>query len=118
MKLAGLISPVALVALLLAVVGGTRLDAGPAPAAAGGARGRAGFTDVTKESGVDAVIDAHYQREPKWWLSGTNLVDLDGDGHLDLFLGAHGQAGAVALNDGKGHFRYVDPSVGGKLPPT
>ena len=56
-------------------------------------------------------------REPKWWLSGTNLVDLDGDRHLDLFLGAHGQTAAVALNDGHGHFRYADPSSG-KLPPT
>src|SRR2546423_11687091 len=75
------------------------------------------FRDVTKESGVDAVIDEHYRNVPKWWLSGTNLVDLDGDGHLDLFLGAHGQTAAVALNDGHGHFRYVD-QTSGKLPPT
>src|SRR6476469_1245048 len=75
------------------------------------------FRDVTKDSGVDAVIDQHYQQVPKWWLSGTNLVDLDGDGHLDLFLGAHGQTAAVALNDGHGNFRYVDPASG-KLPPT
>ena len=79
--------------------------------------GGGGFTSVTRESGIDSVIDAHYQREPNWWLSGTNLVDLDGDGHLDLFLGAHGQAAAVAINDGRGHFRYIDPS-GGMLPPT
>jgi hypothetical protein len=76
-----------------------------------------GFTDITKESGVDAVIGAHYQREPKWWLTGADLVDLDGDGSLDLFLGAHGQTGAVALNDGHGHFRYIDPAIG-KLPST
>lgn len=78
---------------------------------------RAGFTDITRESGVDAVVDAHYRREPKWWLSGINLVDLDGDGRLDLFLGAHGQAAAVALNDGTGHFRDADPAKS-KLPPT
>ena len=77
----------------------------------------AGFTDISKESGFDAVIDAHYANQPKWWLTGTNLVDLDNDGHLDLFIGAHGQTAAVALNDGHGHFRYVEPSRG-KLPPT
>ena len=76
---------------------GFPVAAGPVPAAPAtapaAAAGAGGFTDVTKESGLDAVIDAHYRHEPKWWLSGTNLVDLDGDGHLDLFLGAHGQAG-------------------------
>ncbi len=44
-------------------------------------------------------------------------MDLDGDGHLDLFLGAHGQGAAIALNDGKGHFRSVE-GAWGKLPPT
>jgi hypothetical protein len=24
--------------------------------------------------------------QPKWWLSGVNLIDLDADGKLDLFL--------------------------------
>src|SRR5437879_6276559 len=76
-----------------------------------------GFTDITAGSGIGAAVEAHYAREPKWWLSGINLVDLDGDGHLDLFLGAHGQAGAVALNDGHGHFLYAD-ALGGKVPPT
>jgi hypothetical protein len=84
--------------------------------AVAGPKSGAGFSDVTKESGLDAVIDAHYRHEPKWWLSGTNLVDVDNDGHLDLFLGAHGQAGAFALNDGKGHFRYIEPSAGGHAP--
>jgi hypothetical protein len=35
---------------------------------------------------------------------------------MDLFLGAHGQKGAVALNDGHGHFRYADPSSGNPSP--
>ena len=39
-----------------------------------------------------------------WWMSGIQLVDLDGDGDLDYFMGAHGQGGIAALNDGKGHF--------------
>jgi hypothetical protein len=92
-----------------------RLNGDPAPS--GDTKSPAGFTDITKSCGIDAVIEAHYRHEPKWWLSGTDLVDLDNDGHLDLFLGAHGQTGAVALNDGHGHFRYVEPSPG-KLPPT
>src|SRR3954447_19343617 len=92
--------------LVIVIVGMVGVVAGAQP-----------FRDVTQERGVDAVIDEHYRRVPKWWLSGTNLVDLDGDGHLDLFLGAHGQAAAVALNDGHGRFHYVDPASA-KLPPT
>jgi hypothetical protein len=105
-----------LLAALLAFVASVTQLPGDPPSTVGAKPG-AGFTDVTKESGLDAVIDVHYQHEPKWWLTGTDLVDLDNDGHLDLFLGAHGQTGAVALNDGRGHFRYVEPSAG-KLPST
>ena len=63
------------------------------------------FTTVTKESGVEAAVDAKYAKDPKWWLSGLHLVDLDADGDLDLFLSAHGGGGALALlNDGRGNF--------------
>ena len=48
------------------------------------------FIDVTQDSGVGEAMARHYERYAKWWLSGVNLVDLDGDGHLDLFLAAHG----------------------------
>ena len=76
------------------------------------------FRDVTVRSGVDAVVDACYRANPKLWLSGIDLVDLDGDGKLDLFLSAHSQKGAAAaLGDGKGHFRSVDPA-GGTIPPS
>lgn len=65
----------------------------------------AGFTDITRGSGVAQLLDDKYRADPKWWLSGVDLVDLDGDGHLDLFLGSHGGGKAVAaLNDGQGHF--------------
>ncbi|MGA2032998.1 MAG: VCBS repeat-containing protein [Thermoguttaceae bacterium] len=67
-----------------------------------------GFTDVTRSSGLEQIVADNYAAHPKWWLSGLHLVDLDGDGHLDLFLSAHGTAGALAaLNDGKGHFRLA-----------
>ena len=68
-----------------------------------------GFADVTQASGVAQAMAAHYERHPKWWLSGLNLVDLDGDGQLDLFLAAHGAGASLALlNDGKGHFRPAE----------
>ncbi|MCX8038705.1 MAG: VCBS repeat-containing protein, partial [Candidatus Sumerlaeia bacterium] len=67
------------------------------------------FTDATSESGVGEAVARHYIKYPKWWLSGLNLVDLDGDGHLDLFLAAHGAGRALALlNDGHGRFREAD----------
>src|SRR5215470_4139539 len=63
------------------------------------------FTDITKESGVAKIVADKYEADPKWWHSGLHLVDLDGDGKLDLFLSAHGGGHAVALlNDGKGNF--------------
>jgi hypothetical protein len=63
------------------------------------------FVDVTRECGLEAIVGEKYAASPKWWLSGLHLVDLDGDGHLDFFMSAHGGGGAVAaLNDGRGRF--------------
>src|SRR4051812_29086127 len=63
------------------------------------------FADITADAGVAALLDDKYKSDAKWWLSGIDLIDLDGDGHLDLFLGSHGGGSAMAaLNDGKGHF--------------
>jgi hypothetical protein len=83
------------------------LATGRAAPAAGEAAPAAGpgFTDITRESGVGRVLAEKYEKEPKWWLSGLNLVDLDGDGRLDLFLAAHGGGAALALlGDGRGRF--------------
>jgi hypothetical protein len=73
------------------------------------------FTRVTKESGLADALARHYEQHPKWWLSGVNLIDLDGDGKLDLFLSAHGTGAPLALlGDGRGHFT----SATGEYPTT
>jgi hypothetical protein len=64
-----------------------------------------GFTDITKDSGLEAVRS---MRAADWWVSGLHFVDLDGDGNLDVFLSSHGSYGALAaLGDGNGHFTAV-----------
>ncbi|HEY0456359.1 MAG TPA: VCBS repeat-containing protein [Verrucomicrobiae bacterium] len=64
------------------------------------------FEDITRSCGLTDQLAARYAKFTNWWLSGLNLVDLDGDGKLDLFLAAHGAGRALALlNDGQGHFK-------------
>ncbi len=64
-----------------------------------------GFAVVTEASGLAKIISDHYATHADWWLSGLHLVDLDGDGDLDIFLSAHGRGMALAaLNDGEGHY--------------
>ncbi len=42
-------------------------------------------------------------------MSGLHLVDLDGDGHLDVVLSSHGSYGALAaLGDGTGAFTQAE----------
>jgi hypothetical protein len=70
------------------------------------------FTTVTDECGVGKIVSDAYAAEPKWWLSGIHLIDLDADGDLDLFLSAHGAGRAVAaLNDGKGRFTPAEGAI-------
>jgi hypothetical protein len=100
---------IVLTLLLLPALYGATEERQPSP------RGN-GFTDITKEAGIADLVAQKYARNPKWWLSGLHLVDLDGDGKLDLFLSAHGGGGALAaLNDGKGRFSLAPgsyPSTG------
>lgn len=71
-----------------------------------------GFTDASRESGLSAMLDAHYAKHPKWWMTGSTLVDLDADGDLDLHLATHGNGPpAFATNDGKGRFAYAPPDA-------
>jgi len=88
---------------IIMTTAGAQLEDGAAPAAM--------FTNVTEQSGVADVVAAHYAKVPKWWLSGMDLVDFDGDGDLDLHLAGHGCIAAAARNDGTGHFTYVDPAL-------
>src|SRR5438477_2561849 len=72
------------------------------------------FTDISKESGIEEGVIRHLRDFPKVWLSGLTLVDLDGDGALDLHVGSHAGPLNPAMmfrNDGKGHFTYVDPQM-------
>ena len=78
----------------------------------GAIAGGAPFVNVTEESGVMEAIKLHYENVPNWWLSGIDLIDLDGDGDLDLHLASHrGTSAGAAFNDGRGHFTYVDPQL-------
>jgi len=76
----------------------------------------AGFSDVTAASGVATIVEKNYQFEPKLWLSGMTLADLDGDGSLDLLIGGHGYIGSFGRNDGKGHFQFVEPNLAAGKP--
>lgn len=63
------------------------------------------FTDVAKEAGVAPdPTDGH---------AAAVWADVDGDGHLDLYLTGAGRGGALLLvNDGKGHFADATAAAG------
>jgi enediyne biosynthesis protein E4 len=66
------------------------------------------FEDITEQAGVSCTnLDA----------TGAALVDIDGDGDLDLIVNSLGGGTHVFLNDGKGHFteskQVLNPGLGG-----
>lgn len=63
-----------------------------------------GFTRITQECGIRDLIKAKIATDTNWWNTGILLIDLDGDGDLDFFNGAHVGTALAALNDGHGKF--------------
>jgi hypothetical protein len=63
------------------------------------------FVNVTAASGLEAI---RASKAPGYWMSGLVFADLDNDGRLDFFFGAHhGEGGIASLNDGQGRFTAV-----------
>ncbi|MDB6035170.1 MAG: ASPIC/UnbV domain protein [Verrucomicrobiales bacterium] len=56
------------------------------------------FKDITAQAGVGM---------PNTHSSGCALVDLDGDGDLDLVVSTLGHGLHIFINDGKGHFQEI-----------
>ncbi len=54
-------------------------------------KGNFEFEDITKKAGVGAE---------EYWNNGVNMVDINGDGYLDI-------KGLLLEGDGKGHFKSI-----------
>jgi RNA polymerase sigma factor (sigma-70 family) len=68
-----------------------------------------GFVDATEETGLGAILRQHYSRFPGWYPSGATLLDIDGDGQLDLHLAGQSDGLAALGRNAGGRFTYVDP---------
>ena len=82
------------------------------PALAQTESSKLGFTNIAIESGISKMVADHHKNFPRWWMTGFNLVDIDADGKLDLFIASHMCGPAiVALSDGTGHFTHFGAPV-------
>jgi RNA polymerase sigma factor (sigma-70 family) len=70
------------------------------------------FVDATEESGLGALLRQHRARFPGWQPSGATLLDVDGDGQLDLHLAGQSECLAALGRNTGGRFTYVDPRPG------
>ena len=55
------------------------------------------FNDITSEVGIQAALADH-------WSSGATFVDIQGDGHLDLYVCGYRSTNKLFINTGKGSF--------------
>src|SRR5262249_24122937 len=59
------------------------------------------FEDATEESGLAALLRQHHARFPGWEPSGATLLDIDGNGQLDLHLAGQSKClAALGRNTG------------------
>jgi RNA polymerase sigma factor (sigma-70 family) len=68
-----------------------------------------GFVDATEESGLGDLLRRHYTAFPDWQPSGATLLDLHGDGRLDLHLAGQSEDLAALGRNTGGRFAYADP---------
>lgn len=59
------------------------------------------FRDVTRAAGLDATLPPMV---PCRWTSGAAWGDIDGNGHLDLYLPVRGEPSRLWVNNGTGRF--------------
>ena len=69
------------------------------------------FADGTEETGLGLILRQHYARFPDWHPSGATLLDIDGDGQLDLHLAGQSDDLAALGRNAGGRFSYVDPQL-------
>jgi RNA polymerase sigma factor (sigma-70 family) len=67
------------------------------------------FVDATEESGLGDLLRRHYARFSDWHPSGATLLDLHGDGRLDLHLAGQSEDLAALGRNKGGWFAYVEP---------
>lgn len=70
------------------------------------------FVDATEQSGLAALLRRHSTHFPGWHPSGATLLDLDGDGQLDLHLASQAEVPAALGRNKVGRFALIPPNGG------
>ncbi len=112
------------VVVSLLVVGAACADDGAGDGAAGGdgvavgdrptgpGPGGLRFTEVTAAAGLDEPHSELDLPAQDGMSSGAAVADVNGDGHLDIYLTRVGRPNALYLNDGEGRFTDVAAEAG------